>query len=122
MDRHRERGPAGFDRKYVATIDYVYQIPKFARGFLNTRAMRPVLNGWQVSGITRLWTGLPLTIKSSGNAGTLGGGPRADVLRASNPYPAEQTRNEWYIPMSFGRPFDGSLGTGAKEFCVGLGS
>jgi hypothetical protein len=121
LDRHRERGPAGFDRKYVFSLDYVYQLPRLARSFLDNRAFRPILNGWQTSGITRMQTGLPLTIKSNGNAGTQGAGPRADYVPGTNLYPETQTRDEWFNPLAFGRPFDGQLGNTGKGILRGPG-
>ncbi|MBI3207482.1 MAG: carboxypeptidase regulatory-like domain-containing protein [Candidatus Solibacter usitatus] len=118
LDRHRQWGPAGFDRKHVLGVDYVFYAPRLARGYLNQRVMRTALNGWQLSGISRFWTGTPLTISSNGNAGTLAGGVRADYL-GGNPYPEEQSRNEFFNPLVFGRPFDGSLGNTGKGILRG---
>jgi hypothetical protein len=121
LDRARERGPAGFDRKYVFSMDYVYQIPRLARGFFNNRVAKQTLNGWQLSGITQMQTGLPLTIKSNGNAGTQGSGPWADIVPGVNLYPEKQTRDEWFNPLAFGRPLDGQLGNSGKGILRGPG-
>lgn len=58
LDRHRECGPAGYDRTHTLTFDYVYELPQFARsnGFA-----KAVVNGWQLAGITRFATGNPAT-------------------------------------------------------------
>ena len=71
LDRARERGPAGFDRRQVFTLDYVYQLPNAGTKWMNNAVGRTVFDGWQVSGITRFWSGTPLTITSNGDAGTL---------------------------------------------------
>jgi hypothetical protein len=113
LDRRREYGPAGFDRSHVFTVDYVYLLPGFGDrwgGFAKV-----VLNGWQVSGITRFWSGPPLTITSNGNPGTLGGGVRADYL-GGEIIPEDRTRLNWFNPFVFGRPVDGSLGNTGKNW------
>jgi hypothetical protein len=119
-DRQRQWGPAGYDRAHVLGVDYVFYMPKMARGFLNHMVTRGVMNGWQLSGVGQVWTGLPLTITSSGNSGTLGGGVRANYL-GTDPYPETKTRNEYFIPMAFGRPVDGNLGNTGKGILRGPG-
>ena len=74
LDRARERGPAGFDRRQVFTLDYVYQLPNVGTKWMNNAVGRTVFDGWQVSGITRFWSGTPLTMTMNANnadAGTL---------------------------------------------------
>lgn len=105
-DRRREYGPAGFDRTHTFTMDYVYELPRLAT---QNMFLKHALNGWQVSGITRFWSGPPATITANGNPGTLGGGQRADYL-GGEIYPAERTRFQYFNPLAFGRPADGSLG------------
>jgi len=54
-------GNCDFDRTHVFSATYLYQLPNFASsgrsGFL-----RQVVNGWQVSGVTTLQSGLPYTV------------------------------------------------------------
>ena len=78
------------------------------------------MDGWQISGVGRIWTGLPLTVTSNGNTGTLGGGIRADYL-GGNVYPETKTRNEYFNPLAFGRPLDGQLGNTGKGILRGPG-
>ena len=78
LDLDREWGPSGFDRRHQVTIDYVYQLPDAGTKWFNNTAGRGVLDGWQIAGISRFWSGQPLTITSNGNPGTTGGGVRAD--------------------------------------------
>jgi hypothetical protein len=79
-----------------------------------------VLDGWQIAGISRFWTGQPLTITSNGNPGTTGTGVRADYL-GGDLYPDKQTRQQWFNPLAFGRPADGTLGSTPKGFLRGPG-
>jgi len=51
-------GPPSFDRTQALTVNYLYNLPGGARKgtFLDNSAARLVLNGWQLSGITRIST------------------------------------------------------------------
>jgi hypothetical protein len=121
LDRQREWGPAGFDRTRVLNIDYVYYLPKFGAWITHWSPVRKALDGWQVSGITRFWDGLPLTVSSNGNSGTLNtGNVRANYL-GGPVYPETKTRNEYFNPLVFGRPLDGQLGATTKGFLRGPG-
>src|SRR5262245_11658641 len=120
LDRGRERGPAGFDRRHVFTLDYIYQLPNVGSKWMNNAVGRKVFDGWQVSGITRFWSGTPLTITSNGDPGTLGGGVRADYL-SGDFYPTKKSREEYFNPLVFARPLNGSLGTTGKGILYGPG-
>lgn len=131
LDRKREWGPAGFDRARTLTFDYVYQLPDFSKS--GNGFAKAVVNGWEFSGVTRFWTGTPITITSNGNAGVLsGGGIRADYLGGS-PYATSDVKAQLaaaklshpelqYInPLAFGRPVDGSLGNMGRNNLRGPG-
>ena len=120
LDLEREWGPSGLDRRHQVTLDYVYQLPNVGSKWVNNRVGRAVLDGWQISGISRFWSGQPLTITSNGNPGTTAGGVRADYL-GGDVYPEEQTRLQWFNPLVFGRPADGTLGSTPKGFLRGPG-
>src|SRR5262249_25094444 len=113
LDRRRDYGPAGFDRRQTFTLDYVYQLPNAGTKFMKNPFGRKVLDGWQVSGITRFWSGPPFTITAPGNPGTLGGGVRADYLGGPT-YPDHRDRFNYFNPLVFGRPADGTLGNTGK--------
>lgn len=117
FDRKREYSLLNFDRKQIVTIDFVYELPAFAK----TNALaKGVMNGWSVNGITRFWGGTPLTITSNGDAGTLGGGPRADYLGGNirNDNPSEL---DYFNVFAFGRPAQGSLGNTGEAILRGPG-
>ncbi len=109
LDRHREYGPAGFDRASVFNFDYVWELPALGSRLSSHALAKKVLDGWQLSGITRFWSGPPATIGSNGNPGTLGGGVRANYL-GGQIYPDKRDRFNYFNPLVFGRPVDGSLG------------
>src|SRR5262249_62288877 len=79
-----------------------------------------ILNGWQVSGVTRIWSGLPFSVTTNGNAGTLGGGPRADH-RGGQIIIKDYANRLWFDPFVFGRPLDGALGNTGRNFLRGPG-
>ena len=120
FDLDREWGPSGLDRRHQVTIDYVYQLPNAGTKWFNNTFGRVVLDGWQIAGISRFWSGQPLTITSNGNPGTTGTGVRADALE-TNLYPEEKTRLAWLNPFAFARPADGTLGSTPKGFLRGPG-
>jgi hypothetical protein len=119
-NRLRERAVAGYDRTHVFTLDYIYSVPNISKRFFDNPVTNVVLDGWQVSGVTRLWSGLPFSVTSNGNAGTLGGGPRANYLGGTiiiKDFPNRQ----WFDPLVFGRPKDGELGNTGRNWLRGPG-
>ena len=121
LDRQRDYGPAGYDRTHVLTFDYVYALPKLGERWGNNRISRGFLNGWELSGITTFASGFPLTITAGGNdPGTLGGGVRAAYI-GGNILPAVQDRFQWFNPLAFGTPVNGSLGNTGKGIIRGPG-
>jgi len=58
-DRHQRWGPAGFDRTNRVVLAYSYQLPLLHDGNF---ALRQVVNGWAVSGVTTIQSGDRLTI------------------------------------------------------------
>ncbi|HKX30296.1 MAG TPA: Plug domain-containing protein, partial [Blastocatellia bacterium] len=119
-DRLRERAVAGFDRTHVLTFDYIYGLPKFSSKLAKSSVARGVLDGWTVSGVTRVWSGLPFTVTSSGNPGTLGGGVRADYIGGPI-YVKDEGSRQWFNPFAFARPQDGQLGNTGRNFLRGPG-
>ncbi len=57
------RATADFDRRQRLVASFVYDLPKWYTG--DNRALKVLVNDWQVSGVTIIQTGLPFTIASS---------------------------------------------------------
>ena len=100
LDRRRDYARAGFDRTKVFNVDYVYELPDFAK---QNGILKRVVNGWQLAGFTRFWDGTPLNVSANGDPGTLGGGQRA-VYLGGQIYPDTPTRYNYFNPLVFGRP------------------
>ena len=62
-DLKAEYGASQLDRRHIFNVNWVYELPwmKDQRGFLGH-----LLGGWQTSGIIYAYTGLPLTVITSG--------------------------------------------------------
>ncbi|MEO5823035.1 MAG: carboxypeptidase regulatory-like domain-containing protein [Vicinamibacteraceae bacterium] len=56
FDKQANYGPAGFDRRHIVNLNWVYQVPKMeTAGVL----LGGLVNNWQISGGYRLESGLP---------------------------------------------------------------
>jgi Carboxypeptidase regulatory-like domain len=93
FNRHFNYGPASFDRRHIFVTTYDYRLPFFN----NLKGVGgAVLNGWEVSGITRYQSGAYFTV--TGN--TAIGGRRADYIGGPvllpNPGP-----DGWINPAAF---------------------
>jgi hypothetical protein len=116
QNRQYNWGPAGYDRQFVFNVDYVYTLPKPRT---NNAAIQAILGGWEITGITRFWSGFPLTVLSNGNQGTLSGSVRADYVGGSTA--GNGTWQEWFNPMAFARPLDGTTGNSGRGIIRGPG-
>ncbi|MDX2180859.1 MAG: hypothetical protein SFV18_14775 [Bryobacteraceae bacterium] len=78
FDLRSDYGPTAYDLKHFFTGAWVYEVPELPR--LQNGIGRTVFGGWQISGILRANSGLPVTITQSssipGQRGEfVGGGP-----------------------------------------------
>lgn len=65
----RNRADAGFDRRHVFQLGWVYDLP-FGPGkkYLNGGVGGAILGGWQFSGINSSYTGTPFTVTAPGTS------------------------------------------------------
>jgi hypothetical protein len=71
-----DSGPSVFDRRNVAFVNYVYQIPLFKDA--SNKFLKTAVGGWELSGIVTMESGAPL------NIGLSGGNPSQNKNNASN--------------------------------------
>jgi carboxypeptidase family protein len=102
---------AGYDQPNVVSLDFVYTIPK-VKGALDQPGLRQVLNGWELSGIIRYQSGMPVNITSNGNLFGLniGGNGGQFPNLVGNPY-AGASGSELLNQAAFARPADGQWGS-----------
>jgi hypothetical protein len=128
FSRKNEYGPAGYDREHTFTVNYVYTLPVLSN---RNAALKLIAGGWEITGITRFWSGQPFSVLStSSNPGTLDGGTygqfnvsgtnyggvRADYI-GGQVLPDNKSWQQYFNPAAFARPLDGTLGnTGRNAF------
>ena len=83
--RHDKKGLSNFDSTHALQFFYAYDLPTVARA---SHWSATVLNGWQISGVSMLRTGTPLTLFIGSDApgfGNVDGGPsdRPNILDPS---------------------------------------
>ncbi|MGC1615440.1 MAG: hypothetical protein WA736_12195, partial [Candidatus Acidiferrum sp.] len=103
-----DNGPSGYDRRNVAVVDFIYDIPLLRHS--ENRLLKSTVGGWQVSGIVTMESGLPINLGlSGGQAGNFVGGSNRPDLTGKITYP--HTVSEWFDPSAFTAPAVGDWGT-----------
>jgi len=115
-----------FDRRHIFNASYVYELPYFLGS--SSFARRAVLGGWEISGITSIESGVPVTINYTGpdTVGLGGGTSNRPNLVSRVTYPKKV--GQWFSTSSFadpvapwnGGPNDG-FGNAGKDAVVGPG-
>ncbi len=107
FDTRFDYGPSDLDQRNVFVANYIYQLP-FATKAKNM-ALRTVLGGWQISGITSVQSGFPITPTLGIDNLGLGGGvtARPDLVRNLS-YP--RTRVNWFSQSAYALPASLSFG------------
>ena len=113
FNRKFNYGPATFDRRHVFSLTYTYTPKMFSRmrGFA-----RAVLDGYEISGITRFQSGAYLTATATGNSAL--GNRRADCLGDPLFPNGERDANHWADRSAFQAAPDfrrGTCGVGTIE-------
>jgi hypothetical protein len=67
-DPARTYGVLGSDRTHVLNVSWNAFLPDGARGAMNNALGRGLLNGWQLSGISSMASGIPIRVTFSGDA------------------------------------------------------
>ncbi|MFL6332562.1 MAG: carboxypeptidase regulatory-like domain-containing protein [Pyrinomonadaceae bacterium] len=68
--RNRSWGILPFDRTHVFNLSYNWSVPDLARGSFENAFTRGILNGWQMSGITTVQSGIPIRLRFTGAIST----------------------------------------------------
>jgi hypothetical protein len=79
-----DHGPSDFDHRNVASISFVYQLPKVMHD--SPGAVRYLVNGWQASGLFQTRSGDPLTVTSSANNNSGSAQNRDRAVLIGSPY------------------------------------
>ena len=77
-----DRGLSLFDRTHIAAFTWVYELPfqREQRGFLGR-----IAGGWQISGVTRIESGVPFTVLNGFDADGIGGANERPTFNPNGP-------------------------------------
>ena len=86
------RSIGDFDRPHRLVVSYVYDLPVPKNGILRTQAFQ----GWSISGITLLQTGLPFSVTDATGGRAFGGGTSTGLFNCSisNAYTAGSVQGQ----------------------------
>ncbi|HWY71174.1 MAG TPA: carboxypeptidase regulatory-like domain-containing protein [Terriglobales bacterium] len=106
-----DRGRADIDARHTAVISLTYQ-PDYYTG--DSRVVRSLINGWSISPIVRLHTGLPFSVSNGADANLDGNNnDRAQLI--GDPHISNPNAAQWFNTAAFaknavvtGVPVDGS--------------
>jgi hypothetical protein len=101
--------PAGYDQTHIFSTDWVYDLPNAT----TKRALGFFLNGWEITGILSIHSGMPFTVYANGNLDGYNAGYQY-VNVVGNPY-AGQNSAQWLNPAAFQEPPDGTYGTSGRN-------
>ena len=102
---------AGYDQTHVISTDWVYLFPRLT----SNRALGILANGWELTAILSIHSGMPFSVYSNGNLDGYNVGVQY-VNVVGNPY-AGQNSAQWINPAAFQQPADGTYGsTGRNAF------
>ena len=123
-------GPAAFDRTQRLVVSYNLEVPNpFGAGAKGAAA---ILNGWEISGVTTIQSGLPFTVTNAqsnldhdGDAGSAGTGGRADAVSGVEPIkpgPNSSKLNNYLNPAAFSPAPRSRYGTLGRNTMRGPGA
>lgn len=101
-----ERAVSDYDRTHVLSANYSYTIPSKAR---KGSLFAPVLNGWQVSGITKLYSGMPFDVVMNSDVAQVGTSSNQRPILIGN-VKGPRTAEQWFNINAFARPATGTFG------------
>ena len=114
-------GASDFDRRHVASVYYIYDLP-FWRD--QSTMMRNLLGGWQVSGATFFRTGTPFAVLRGNDIAGVGDGGFLQPYNLVGDINAGANRqfsnaagdgNYWFNPAAFAAPAAGTFGNSPRN-------
>ncbi|MBI4749750.1 MAG: TonB-dependent receptor [Acidobacteria bacterium] len=119
-NRKLDRGLSDFDVRHSFTTNLIYQLPKIAT---TNPLLSNLLNGWQVSAIISLQSGVPYSpvlIGDQDQDGTDANVSRPDVVPGVSFTPSKgQTSTQWFNLTAFTPPQPGVRGNAGRNILTG---
>jgi hypothetical protein len=117
-----DRGPSSFDVRHVFNLTFIWQLPKFTRWGV---AGREILGDWQVNGLARYASGLPITVTSGVDTNLDGNNNDRPNLIADPALPTNRTRAalvaRYFNPAAYQTAATGFDGTAGRGLVTGPG-
>jgi hypothetical protein len=121
-DRSYNDGLATWDRTHILSINYTYELPFFKH---SGKAVKCLLGGWQISGITSFISGAPTPLSVDNSKLGMGG----NVTNRPNFTGSVQYSNgaivngtpQWITSSGFSAPADLTFGNAPKDLVRGPG-
>jgi len=118
-NRAYDNGPSAADRTHIGLINFIYQIPVFRNS--QSRALKSVLGGWELSGIVTMESGLPLNVTLGGNQGSNGLANATNRPNLNGAIGYQESVAQWFTTAVFSVPAPGQWGTLTKGAVRGPG-
>ncbi len=109
LDLEAEYADARTDRRHIFSANYIYELPFFREA--GNPVLKAALGGWQVSGITTINSGTPI---SRVVANTNGGRRGSRVNQVGDPRQGDLDFPFWFDPTAFAPPADGQYGSPSR--------
>jgi len=113
--RNRSWGVLPFDRTHVFNLSYNWSIPRLARGGFSNAVTNGIFNGWQLSGITTIQSGIPIRLRFTGD---IAQGSQAVAWYGSDAFNGTNAGASLgaITPIYLGNPQTGGTTLGSKVF------
>ena len=112
-----DQGLADVDRKQVANISLMYDLPRVRAAHGLTSA---VVNGWQTNAIVKIQSGLPITVLSGSNRSLIGiSKDHADQVGDPARPAGADPLTQWFNTAAFVVNQPGTLGTTGRSILRG---
>jgi len=130
FDLHAERALSNFDVRNRLIVNHTYEFPfGEQRHYLNRGGVAArIIGNWQISGVTTVQSGMPLTAQVAGNqSNNNGSGVFASERPDATGLPADLPRSErgtegFFNTAAFALPPSGQLGTAGRNTITGPGT
>lgn len=116
------RSLSDFDRTHLLNFNYIYELPFFRDNGKWTGAW---LGGWQISGVTFMNSGAPLSVVDSSDIAGVGSGSASQPWNLVGNPKISGNRGLgqlWFDPTAFSRPAQGTFGNAGLNILRGPGS
>jgi hypothetical protein len=120
---YRNRARAGYDRRHVFQMAYVYELP-FGKGkrFAQEGPLSWIIGGWGLNGVIYAFTGTPMTVSSNVACNCPGNLQTAEQLKSEvDIFGRVGPGEKWFDTAAFGRGPQNAFGSSGRNILSGPG-